>query len=39
VFLNQKPEVDAIAEVLQKERYRVAAYHGGKSQDQRERAL
>ena len=32
-------DVDQVSEFLTRARFKVAAYHGGKSQDQRERAL
>merc|ERR1712118_49115 len=36
VFVNQKKAVDVLAKSLDNSGYRVAAIHGGKSQEQRE---
>jgi ATP-dependent RNA helicase DDX23/PRP28 len=39
VFVNQKNNIDSLCKFLEKNRFIVSSYHGGKSQEQREKAL
>ena len=39
MFCNTKVDVDQVTDMLQQQRMKVSTLHGGKSQEQRERAL